>query len=168
VKLYRLHRAQILPVSQEEAWRFFSSPLNLPSITPPWLNLTAVEEVPDSMFPGMVIRYWVKPLLGIPVTWISEITHVDAPHYFVDEQRFGPYRFWLHQHHFRTVSGGIEMIDTVFYSLKYGPLGTLMNAFFIRKRLEEIFDFRQRALEQLFGTEKESMQPVSGPCGSKL
>jgi ligand-binding SRPBCC domain-containing protein len=150
MKLYRLHRTQILPVSLEEAWQFFSSPLNLPSITPPWLNLAAVGEVPDRMFPRVIIRYRVKPLFGIPVTWISEITHVDAPHYFVDEQRFGPYRFWHHQHHFRKVDGGVELTDTVFYSLKYGPIGRLMHAFVVRKRLEDIFDFRQRALEQLF------------------
>jgi ligand-binding SRPBCC domain-containing protein len=102
------------------------------------------------MFPGMVIPYRLTPLFGIPITWISEITHVDPPHYFVDEQRFGPYRFWHHQHHFRPIKGGIEMIDTVNYFLRFGSLGRLMHALFIGKRLEEIFDFRQRSLERLF------------------
>jgi ligand-binding SRPBCC domain-containing protein len=150
MNFYRLHRTQILPVSLEVAWQFFSSPLNLPSITPPWLNLQAVGEVPERMFPGMLIQYHVKPIFGIPLTWVSEITHVDAPHYFVDEQRFGPYRLWHHQHHFRKMNGGIEVIDTVSYSLKYGPVGRLMHAFVIRKQLEAIFEFRRRALEELF------------------
>lgn len=150
MKLYRLDRAQTLRVSSEEAWQFFSSPLNLPSITPPWLRLTVSEVVPDRMYPGMVIHYRVAPLLGVPVTWISEITHVDPPHYFVDEQRFGPYRFWQHQHYFRPAKDGIKMIDTVYYALKYGPLGRLIHSALIRRRLEEIFDFRQRALAQLF------------------
>ena len=150
MKLYRLHRTQTLPVSVEEAWQFFSSPLNLSAITPSWLNLKVAGESPDPMFAGMLIRYRVTPLLGIPVTWISEITHVDPPHCFVDEQRFGPYRFWHHRHHFRPVNGGIEMTDAVSYRLKYGPVGTLMHAFLVKKRLEAIFDFRQGALERLF------------------
>ena len=150
MRLHRLHRSQVLPVSLEEAWRFFASPLNLPLITPPWLNLAAEGEVPDRMFPGMINLYRVKPFFGMPVTWISEITHIDAPHYFVDEQRFGPYRFWQHQHRFGAVTGGTEMIDTVFYSLKYGLIGTLMHVFLVRRRLEEIFTFRQRALDRIF------------------
>lgn len=150
MRLYRLHRIQTLPVSVEKAWQFFSSPLNLPSITPPWLNLKVVGEVPDRMFPGMVIRCRVAPLFGIPVNWISEITHVDPPHYFVDEQRLGPYRFWHHLHHIRPIGSGIEMIDTVSYSLKYGPFGRLMHAFVVKKRLEAIFNFRQKTLERLF------------------
>ena len=151
MKCFSLERTQFLPVSLESAWEFFSSPLNLPSITPPWLNLKVRGEVPDRMVPGMVIYYRVKPLLGIPVTWISEITQLNPPHGFVDEQRVGPYRFWHHRHLFRPLRGGIEMIDQVTYSLKYGPVGTLVHAVFVRKRLKEIFDFRQAALERRFG-----------------
>jgi len=148
--LYRLNRIQNLSISLQEAWQFFSSPLNLPSITPPWLNLTILGELADRMFPGMIIRYRVTPFLGIHVTWISEITHVDAPNFFVDEQRFGPYRFWHHQHHFLSIKGGIEMRDTVHYALKFGPVGRVMHTFVVKKKLEEIFDFRQRALTKLF------------------
>jgi len=150
MRLYRLNRTQTLPVTPDEAWEFFSSPFNLSSITPPWLNLAVSGEVPDRMFPGMIIPYRVRPMFGIPVTWISEITHVDAPHYFVDEQRLGPFRFWHHQHHFRRLGGGIEMTDTVDYSMKYGPIGVWTHALFIRSRLEAIFDFRKRSLERLF------------------
>ena len=150
MKLYRLRRSQTLQASLQEAWHFFSSPLNLSSITPPWLNLAVHGEVSGRMFPGMVIRYRLTPLWGIPVTWISEITHVEPPHYFVDEQRFGPYRFWHHQHDFRPLNGGLEMIDTVHYSLKHGPIGVFMHALFVRKKLEEIFDFRENSLKQRF------------------
>lgn len=150
MRLHSIHRTQTLPVSLEKAWQFFSSPFNLPSIIPPWLKLTVTNGVSDQMFPGMIIRYRVTPLLSVSVTWISEITHMDPMHYFVDEQRFGPYRFWHHHHHFQPAKGGIEMTDTVHYSMKYGPLGGLMHAFLIRKRLEAIFDFRQRTLTHLF------------------
>ena len=154
MKRYLLQRIQHLPVSTQQAWQFFSSPLNLPFITPPWLNLTPVNEVPNEMFPGMIIRYRVTPHPGWTVTWISEITRVDPPRYFVDRQRSGPYRFWHHQHHFRPVSGGVEMTDKVSYGLKCNLFGKVIHTFFVRPRLEEIFNYRCRALAQRFTTDR--------------
>lgn len=153
MKLYRLQRTQALPVTPEEAWPFFSSPFNLPSLTPSWLNVRITGETPDRMFPGMVIRYRITPAFGVSVAWVTEITHVNRPYYFVDEQRFGPYRFWQHQHRFRPSPGGLEMTDTVHYGLRYGPLGSLLHSLLIRKRLEEIFDFRFMKLERIFEAE---------------
>jgi ligand-binding SRPBCC domain-containing protein len=150
VKLYRLDRRQNFSVSLEEAWRFFSSPKNLPAITPPSLSLRIVGDVTEPIYPGMIIPYRVAPLLGISIDWITEITHVRAPRYFVDEQRLGPYRFWHHEHHLRPLNSGVEMIDTVHYCLKFGPIGRLLHGLFIRTQLEEIFDFRYKKLEQLF------------------
>ena len=132
----------------------FSSPFNLPSLTPAWLNLRIVGDIPDHMFSGMVIPYRVTPAFGLSVTWITEITHMDVPHYFVDEQRFGPYRFWQHLHRFQPRQGGLEMMDTVHYGLKHGPLGRLLHTLLIRRRLEEIFDFRFVKLQSIFEPEK--------------
>jgi len=103
------------------------------------------------MYPGQVITYTVKPLLGIPLFWMTEITHVQEGKYFVDEQRFGPYALWHHQHHFKEVDGGVEMIDIVHYKLPLGPLGSLANFLFVRKQLKGIFDYRLRFLETHFG-----------------
>lgn len=150
MKLYRLCRIQTLPVSEEVAWQFFSSPLNLPSITPPWLKLKITGDVSKPMYPGMLICYRLAPFWGIPVKWLSEITHVDPPRYFVDEQRAGPYRFWHHQHHFRPENGRIKMTDTVSFAFKYGHFGSLLYTLFIRKRLADIFDYRKERLAQLF------------------
>jgi ligand-binding SRPBCC domain-containing protein len=155
VKLFRLQRTQELPLTLDEAWPFFSSPRNLPALTPPWLNLQITGEIPERMFPGMVIPYRVTPALGLSVTWITEITHVDAPCFFVDEQRFGPYRFWQHQHLFQPTAGGLQMTDTVHYGMKLGPLGRLIHLLLIRRRLEEIFNYRRTALVRLFGKAKE-------------
>jgi ligand-binding SRPBCC domain-containing protein len=84
--------------------------------------------------------------------WLTEITHVQAPYYFVDEQRFGPYALWHHQHWFEEVEGGIKMTDLVHYALPLGVLGRLAHAAFVKKRLEEIFDYRFRTLERRFGS----------------
>lgn len=151
MKLHRLHAAQRLPISLEEAWAFFSRPENLPLITPPWLNFETTNEVGERMYAGMIITYRVRPVLGVPLRWVTEITHVDAPHYFVDEQRFGPYRFWHHQHFFRPVPGGVEVEDLVHYALPLGPLGRAAHPLTVQPQLQEIFDFRRTALTERFG-----------------
>ena len=135
----------------DEAWAFFSNPNNLKLITPPSLGLETISEIPDKMYAGMIIIYRVRPLLGIPMRWITEITHVDAPHLFIDEQRFGPYRFWHHQHRFREIDGGVDMQDIVSYGLYGGPFAGIINEFAVRSQLVEIFRYRRMYLETRFG-----------------
>ena len=104
------------------------------------------------MYPGQLIEYKVRPLLGIPVYWMTEITQVQEPLYFIDQQRFGPYTLWHHQHHFKAIPGGVEMTDIIHYRIPFGPLGDLANWLFVRKKLEGIFQFRYKAVEELFGS----------------
>ena len=150
MSIYRIERSQVLPISIDSAWQFFSSPGNLPSITPPWLNLKIIGSVSPHMWAGMLINYHVTPLLGLQIRWLSEITHVDAPRFFVDEQRLGPYRLWHHEHFFHVCEAGVQVDDIVSYALKYAVLGTLIHAIWIKKRLQTIFDFRSSALRRRF------------------
>jgi ligand-binding SRPBCC domain-containing protein len=149
--MHRLQTIQTLPISLEEAWAFFSHPANLAKITPPEMNLVPTCAVPDHTYPGLMITYKVKPLLGIPLRWVTEITHVREQEFFVDEQRLGPYRIWHHQHHFKPVPGGVEMTDIVDYRLPLGPIGVLMNSLFIGKKLKGVFEYRRQQLIALFG-----------------
>ncbi len=150
MKLYRLKRSQHLPISLETAWDFFSNPDNLQHITPVWLDFKITNRIPAKMHTGMIITYRLKTLLGLPTTWITEITHVDEPVFFVDEMRLGPYLFWHHQHRFIEKIGGIEVQDTVYYALKYGWLGQILHNMVIRTKLNDIFDYRQTALKAIF------------------
>lgn len=150
---HTLKRTQRLPISLEEAWAFFSSPANLKTITPSYMGfhiLSDPEEV-TAMYPGQIIAYTVSPLLGIPLYWMTEITHVREQQFFVDEQRVGPYALWHHQHHFKAIPNGVEMKDIVHYKLPLGWLGQLGNALFVRRQLESIFDYRWNVLEERFG-----------------
>ncbi len=104
--IYQLERKQTVSLGLEECWRFFSDPRNLEKITPPSMNFTIKSALPPEVYPGLMIEYTVSPLLGIPLTWLTEIVHVDAPHRFVDEQRVGPYRIWHHEHSFRALPRG--------------------------------------------------------------
>ena len=121
------HSTQILRASMERAWDFFSDPRNLSKITPPELDFTVLTVLPERIHPGMMIEYRVRPLLGIPVRWLTEITHVEPGKFFVDEQRIGPYRIWHHEHHFKQLdSCRIEMTDRVTYVLPVSPLSELL------------------------------------------
>lgn len=140
-----------MPIDIERAWNFFSNPANLNEITPPWLNLQMSADLPSEIYTGLLIPYKVHPILGLPLTWVSEITHVEKPRLFVDEQRFGPYRFWHHRHLFREIKGGIEMTDMVSYALPFDPFSRILNALMVRKKLDEIFRFRLEYLQEKFG-----------------
>ena len=150
-KVYSFKTIQLLPLSMEAAWDFFSSPANLSTITPDNLGFKIISaHHGDKMYPGQIIEYKVSPVLGIPIYWMTEITHVEEHKFFVDEQRFGPYSLWHHQHHFRQVDAGIEMTDIVHYKLPFWFLGDIANALFVKKQLVEIFDYRFAAVEKKY------------------
>ncbi len=113
----------------------------------------------EKMYPGQIIHYKVRPLWNIPVKWTTEITHVQQPFFFVDNQLAGPYRLWHHQHHFKEIPGGVEMTDILNYALPGGFLGRLMHQPLVRKRLEKIFNYRVEAVNKLFGPVKNSTNP---------
>lgn len=151
LNFFRLNTTQQFPIGLATAWDFFSNPQNLKEITPPELHLVVENELPLKMHPGMLICYRVRPLLRIPVNWVTEITHVEEGQFFVDEQRFGPYRFWHHQHHFQPIEGGVEMRDIIHYKLPLGPLSFLVNHFVVSRQLGRIFSYREEVLAQRFG-----------------
>jgi len=152
VKTYRLETSQVLPLTLDQAWRFFSDPRNLATITPDSLGFEILSDLPASVYTGLIIEYRVKPLLGIPVTWVTEITAVDAPHRFVDDQRVGPYRLWHHEHDFTEVPGGVLMRDLVWYAMPYGPLGRLVHWLVVQRSLKRIFTYRHERLDRLFSS----------------
>lgn len=149
--MHTLKRIQCLPMSVSEAWDFFSSPDNLKTITPPYMGFNIKSGGDVAMHAGMIIRYTVKPLLGIPITWVTEITHVEDQKFFVDEQRVGPYAIWHHQHHFKAIPNGVEMTDIVNYKLPLGIIGEWVEPFLVKSKVESIFDFRNKKMIELFG-----------------
>lgn len=149
---HSIKTVQKIPVTPEQAWAFFSNPANLQAITPSEMGFRIISaHHGDRMYAGQIIEYKVKPLLGIPVYWMTEITQVKEGEYFIDEQRFGPYALWHHQHHFRGIPGGVEMTDIVHYKNPLGWLGRLANTLFVRKKLSGVFEYRRLRIEALFG-----------------
>ena len=152
MKIYQHKTSQKLNISKNNAWDFFSNPSNLSKITPTWLNFEVRTKLPEKMYSGMIITYFVRPLLNIPQTWVTEITHVNELNYFVDEQRFGPYKMWHHQHIFTIAEdGGVLMEDIVSYVVLFGFLGQIVNTLVISKKINEIFNYRKKFLVKMFG-----------------
>lgn len=153
MKTYSLKTEQAIPISLEEAWSFFSSPLNLSKITPAGVNLVVTSDygADTRIYAGMIITYIVSPFLGIKMNWMTEIIHIKEGEYFVDEQRFGPYALWHHQHHFKAIKGGILMTDILNYAIPYGIIGRLANTLLVDKQIKQIFSYREKAIKELFG-----------------
>jgi len=152
MKIYQHKTSQKLNISKNDAWNFFSNPANLSKITPSWLGFKVTSSLPEKMYAGLIISYLVSPVMNIPQTWVTEITHVNEPNYFVDEQRFGPYKMWHHEHIFKETSDGkILMEDIVTYAVPFGFIGRVVNKIIISKKINDIFNFRRKVLETMFG-----------------
>ena len=150
--VYSLKTVQQIPIPLEEAWDFFSNPANLQKITPGNMSFKTISKYHgEKMYAGQIIEYKVKPVLGIPLYWMTEITHVQDKEYFIDEQRSGPYRMWHHQHLFKSIEGGVEMTDIVHYKIPLWILGVIANTLFVKRQLHEIFEYRYKKVEDLFG-----------------
>jgi ligand-binding SRPBCC domain-containing protein len=148
---YQLNKKQFIPASLDEVWDFISLPGNLKEITPDYMGFDITSKnLPEKMYPGMIISYKVRPVLGIAMTWVTEITHVSDKRYFVDEQRIGPYAIWHHQHIIEPYENGVMMTDIVTYRPPLGFLGSMVNALFIKRQLEGIFAYREKALKKRF------------------
>lgn len=151
MKIYTLHKKQNLPITLNQAWDFLSDPRNLKVITPDYMSFNILSGADRPMFSGQIIQYIVTPVLGIKTKWVTEITHVVDKHYFVDEQRFGPYELWHHKHFIKEIDGGVEMEDIIDYKVPFGVLGQLVHPILVKPKLEEIFNYRTKKLEELFG-----------------
>tara|TARA_R110001583_G_scaffold1026_5_gene8856 strand:- start:690 stop:1145 length:456 start_codon:yes stop_codon:yes gene_type:complete len=148
---YQFKKTQEINASLEEVWKFISDPANLKKITPDYMGFDIISnDVPSEMYAGMIISYKVSPLFGIKTTWVTEITHLKENSYFVDEQRVGPYKIWHHQHMIQPMEKGTLMTDIVSYQPPLGLLGSVANTLIIKGKLKEIFDYRTKALDEIF------------------
>ena len=149
--VYKLQRTQILPIHLEKAWDFICRPENLQILTPPTIDLTITSNLPERIYPGLIITYRLKLYRMLYLNWVTEITTSERLTYFIDEQRIGPYKFWHHEHRLQKVEAGVEMKDLVHYALPYGILGRMVHAGWVQNQLNRLFDYRRDVLLARFG-----------------
>jgi len=152
MKVYSKQSVQKVNASVEECWTFFSSPRNLQKMTPLTMGFEITDFDGKNMYPGQIIQYKVSPLLGIKLTWVTEITIVEENRYFIDVQRFGPYILWHHKHFFEPVENGVLMTDLVHYALPLGFIGRMLNALVVKNKLKEIFEYRAEKIKEIFNS----------------
>ena len=157
--IHVLKSIQKIPASLEDVWSFFSTPVNLQQITPDNMDFKIISGDHDtSLYNGQLFEYKVSPILNIPLYWKTEITRVEPMHQFTDLQVKGPYKLWEHSHYFKKINNGVEMMDLVYYEIPFWLMGGLANALFIKNRLRQIFTFRYRKVEELFGKWPEEQE----------
>ncbi len=153
MSMFQYKTEQFLPINIEKAWKFFSSPKNLKTITPDELDFKILTDIGDEeIYEGMKIDYMVKPLFKIPVRWQTEIIKIKKLRYFTDRQLKGPYKTWEHKHTFITKKDGVLMQDKIDYKLPFGVIGNALHALLVRKKIEKIFTYRKNILEKIFVT----------------
>lgn len=152
---------QFIPRPLEEVWSFFSRPENLNSVTPDDMSFEILSDLKDlEMYEGMMILYKISPVLNIKMNWVTEITYIKDYKYFVDEQRFGPYALWHHEHHFESQEGGTLMTDLLHYKVPYGIIGSIADAVFVNNKVEEIFKFRKQIIGKMFSEVQSTKSEV--------
>lgn len=149
--IYTLTSEQVLPLSLEKAWEFFTLPTNLDKITPTEMEFHITNNPPNKTYKGQIITYKIGALPFIKSNWITEITHLEEQKFFVDEQRFGPYAMWHHEHHFKAVSENeVLMTDIVNFKLPFGIFGDLLAGNYVKNKVKFIFESRYKILEKTF------------------
>ncbi|MCG8491786.1 MAG: SRPBCC family protein [Sneathiellales bacterium] len=149
--MYQLFCKQKINSDIESVWEFISDPRNLELITPDDMSFEIkTEHLSNKMYEGMMINYIVSPFPFYKTNWITEITKVKEHSYSIDEQRLGPYKIWHHEHRLTPIDGGVEMTDLISYLPPFGILGKIANTIFIKKRLNKIFDYRIKKIDEIF------------------
>jgi ligand-binding SRPBCC domain-containing protein len=143
---YRMRSECFVPRPLDEVFAFFSNAANLGRLTPPWLNFRIITPQPIEMHVGQLIDYRLR-IRGVPVRWQSEITVWNPPHQFDDEARRGPYKYWRHRHWFVADGDGTRVFDEAHYGV---PGGAFVHWLLVRRDVRKIFEFRQRALKEIF------------------
>jgi ligand-binding SRPBCC domain-containing protein len=143
-----LTRSLTLNLPRAEVFVFFADAANLERITPPELSFHVVTPQPICIQQGTLIDYQLK-LRGFPVNWRTVISVWNPPYEFIDEQLKGPYKQWIHRHTFTELEKNKTLIeDEVSYRLPFEPLGDATH-FLVRRELNYIFDFRQKAVAEI-------------------
>ncbi|MDP3331278.1 MAG: SRPBCC family protein [Methylococcaceae bacterium] len=153
MKIYQLYRRQPLNTTREEAWTFLSSPYHLNEVTPDFFNVEIISPVPDSIYAGLMISYRMKAVFGIPMAWLSEVSHCDVSQRFIYQQRVGPFKFLSHEVRLTETEDSIVLEDILFYAMPLSWLGQLTHSLLIEDKLKRIFDVRRDYLQRKWGAD---------------
>lgn len=138
--LKTFERRSIFTGTVEALTRFHDAPNALRVLTPPPLFVQIVRDERASLTQGdVVFRLWIGPL---PVRWHARHEPGSTATSFIDRMIDGPMAFWEHEHRFRAVEGGVELIDHIRYRHKSGLPGLFSRLMFDGLPLRFLFWYR--------------------------
>lgn len=152
-KTYTFRKTTTIEKSLKQVFQFFSKAENLAKITPSNLNFKILSPLPIKMEEGTLIDYQIK-LYRIPFRWQTKITVWEPPFRFVDVQLKGPYKMWIHEHSFEESATGTRMSDYIEYQVPGGLFAPIIHRLKVRKDIENIFNFRETIIDQIFLTQE--------------
>ena len=138
-----------LPRPIGEVFAYFGDARNLDALTPPWLHFRVVRLPEGGLRQGARIEYRIR-WRWAPLHWLTEITAWEPPCRFVDAQRRGPYRRWVHEHRFEESDGGTLVRDRVEYAVPGGPLEPVLHRLLVGPDVAAIFAYRRDKLRERF------------------
>ena len=148
--IYTLKSEQIISATLEQVWEFFTLPQNLESISPKNMKFSITNQPGFTTYLGQIITYKIGIFPLVDSNWVTEITHFKEKEFFVDEQRFGPYAMWHHEHHFEELSDKkVKMTDIINYKLPFGEIGNALMGNLIKRKIRNIFEYRASVINQL-------------------
>ena len=150
MNVHLLEREQRVARPLAEVFEFFARASNLERITPPWLSFRLAGEQASELRPATLLEYRLRVHV-IPLRWVAQIELWEPGRAFVDRQVRGPYRLWHRRHEFAPIGRDTIVRDRVHYALPASRIGELAHALFVRRDLEQIFDFRRQAVARLLG-----------------
>ncbi len=150
MKRYYLKREIEVDAPIEKVFTFFSNAENLERLTPQFLKFKILTPLPIDMKVGTIIEYRID-LFKIPFRWRTRITEWENGRKFVDIQEKGPYKLWNHEHLFFQEGDKTRIVDIVAYELYGGVFAPLVHLLFVRRQIEQIFNYRNNKIAEIFG-----------------
>jgi len=154
-----------IKATPERLFAFHASPGAMERLTPPWEKVKVIEGG-DSIRVGarVVLETKLGPVL---LRWVAEHVEYDPPHAFADRQVSGPFQAWHHRHEFLPDGpDGSTLRDVVHYEVPLGRLGQVCGGWFVRNKLQKMFDYRHDATRRIVEAGDFIEAPVEATGGS--
>ena len=91
---------------------------------------------------------WEAKHLGMTRCMTVKITAMDRPTHFRDEQIDGPFKHFVHDHTFENLGNNVtRMTDLIDFASPLGPLGHLVNRFYLNRYLQALITQRGLAIK---------------------
>lgn len=147
----RFVRRSRIPASAEEVYRWHAEPGAFQRLTPPWEPVEVVDEG-GGLRDGVLVEIRVR-VGPFRLPWIARLSDCQPGRSFRDTQVRGPFAAWQHTHRMEPDGeSACWLEDRVEYALPLGFLGRWFGGWFVRRKLERLFEYRHRVTVAVFGT----------------